>query len=91
MTSHDLNKLHHRVISSNLRLQQLKEMHAPNIIVRNEQRVLHEALGALNDDGTIQQTIADIGIESFINYFKHIGDAEIDLPAEAAVTLAQAA
>jgi DNA-directed RNA polymerase subunit beta' len=47
----DLNDLYRRVINRNNRLIKLKEMHAPEIIIRNEKRMLQEAVDALIDNG----------------------------------------
>ncbi|MGN1081464.1 MAG: DNA-directed RNA polymerase subunit beta', partial [Acutalibacteraceae bacterium] len=47
----DLNDLYRRVINRNNRLQKLLELHAPEIIVRNEKRMLQEAVDALIDNG----------------------------------------
>ncbi len=47
----DLNDLYRRVINRNNRLARLKELNAPEIIVRNEKRMLQEAVDALIDNG----------------------------------------
>ena len=47
----DLNDLYRRVINRNNRLQHLLELKAPDIIVRNEKRMLQEAVDALIDNG----------------------------------------
>ena len=47
----DLNDLYRRVINRNNRLKRLLELHAPDIIVRNEKRMLQEAVDALFDNG----------------------------------------
>lgn len=47
----DLNDLYRRVINRNNRLARLLELHAPDIIVRNEKRMLQEAVDALIDNG----------------------------------------
>ncbi len=47
----DLNDLYRRVINRNNRLKRLMELHAPDIIVRNEKRMLQEAVDALIDNG----------------------------------------
>ena len=47
----DLNDLYRRVINRNNRLKRLIELHAPDIIVRNEKRMLQEAVDALFDNG----------------------------------------
>ena len=47
----DLNDLYRRVINRNNRLKRLLELHAPDIIVRNEKRMLQESVDALFDNG----------------------------------------
>ncbi len=47
----DLNDLYRRIINRNNRLKRLLELGAPDIIVRNEKRMLQEAVDALNDNG----------------------------------------
>jgi DNA-directed RNA polymerase subunit beta' len=47
----DLNDLYRRVINRNNRLKRLIELHAPEIIVRNEKRMLQESVDALFDNG----------------------------------------
>ena len=47
----DLNDLYRRVINRNNRLKRLMELKAPDIIVRNEKRMLQEAVDALIDNG----------------------------------------
>jgi len=47
----DLNDLYRRVINRNNRLKRLQELNAPDIIIRNEKRMLQEAVDALLDNG----------------------------------------
>src|SRR6187401_2179851 len=47
----DLNDLYRRVINRNNRLRRLLELNAPDIIVRNEKRMLQESVDALMDNG----------------------------------------
>lgn len=47
----DLNDLYRRVINRNNRLKRLLDLAAPDIIVRNEKRMLQEAVDALLDNG----------------------------------------
>jgi DNA-directed RNA polymerase subunit beta' len=49
--TNDLNDLYRRVINRNLRLKKLMELGAPDVIVRNEKRMLQEAVDALFDNG----------------------------------------
>ena len=53
----DLNDLYRRVINRNNRSQRLLEMGAPEIIVRNEKRMLQEAVDALIDNGRRGRTV----------------------------------
>src|SRR3546814_2941700 len=48
----DLNDLYRRVINRNNRLRRLLELNAPDIIVRNEKRMLQESVDALMDNGS---------------------------------------
>ena len=56
----DLNDLYRRVINRNNRLKRLLELHAPDIIVRNEKRMLQEAVDALFDNGRRGRVISGI-------------------------------
>ncbi|MBQ5315176.1 MAG: DNA-directed RNA polymerase subunit beta', partial [Oscillospiraceae bacterium] len=47
----DLNDLYRRVINRNTRLKKMLELEAPDIIIRNEKRMLQEAVDALIDNG----------------------------------------
>ena len=47
----DLNDLYRRVINRNNRLKKLQELNAPGVIIRNEKRMLQEAVDALLDNG----------------------------------------
>jgi len=47
----DLNDLYRRVINRNNRLKRLQELRAPEVIIRNEKRMLQEAVDALFDNG----------------------------------------
>ncbi len=53
----DLNDLYRRVINRNNRLKRLQELNAPDIIIRNEKRMLQEAVDALFDNGKRGKTI----------------------------------
>src|ERR671927_11533 len=53
----DLNDLYRRVINRNNRLKRLQELDAPEIIIRNEKRMLQEAVDALFDNGRRGKTI----------------------------------
>jgi DNA-directed RNA polymerase subunit beta' len=53
----DLNDLYRRVINRNNRLKRLQELNAPEIIIRNERRMLQESVDALFDNGRRGKTI----------------------------------
>ena len=53
----DLNDLYRRVINRNNRLKRLLELRAPDIIVRNEKRMLQESVDALFDNGRLGRVI----------------------------------
>ena len=57
----DLNDLYRRVINRNNRLKRLIELGAPEIIVRNEKRMLQEAVDALVDNGRRGRAISGTG------------------------------
>ena len=52
----DVNDLYRRVINRNNRLLKLKEIHAPDVILRNEKRILQEAVDALLDNSIRHST-----------------------------------
>ncbi len=55
--SSDLNELYRRVLNRNIRLQRLKEIQAPTVIIKNEQRMLQESVDALIDNGRRGQPV----------------------------------
>ncbi len=57
----DLNDLYRRVINRNNRLKRLLELKAPDIIVRNEKRMLQEAVDALIDNGRRARAVTGPG------------------------------
>ncbi len=57
----DLNDLYRRVINRNNRLKKLMELSAPDIIIRNEKRMLQEAVDALIDNGRRGKAISGAG------------------------------
>ena len=77
-TTSDLNDLYRLVINRNNRLERLIELRAPEIILRNEKRMLREAVGDLFDNDEIVEYIAHIGINIFTDYFNHIIGTEFD-------------
>ncbi len=54
----DVNDLYRRVINRNNRLKKLKEIGAPDVILRNEKRILQEAVDSLIDNSARKQTSA---------------------------------
>ncbi len=75
-----LDDLYRRVVNRNGRLKRLIELRAPEIIVRNERRMLQEAVDTLFDHGEIVGIIAHIGVNMFTTYFNHITGTEFDFP-----------
>ncbi|MEG1798738.1 MAG: DNA-directed RNA polymerase subunit beta', partial [Synergistaceae bacterium] len=57
----DLNDLYRRVINRNNRLRKLQELKAPEIIVRNEKRMLQESVDALIDNGRRGKAVLGAG------------------------------
>ncbi len=57
----DLNDLYRRVINRNNRLKRLLELNAPDIIIRNEKRMLQEAVDALINNGRRGRTVTGPG------------------------------
>ena len=57
----DLNDLYRRVINRNNRLKRLMDLKAPDIIVRNEKRMLQESVDALFDNGRRGSVITGTG------------------------------
>ncbi len=61
----DLNDLYRRVINRNNRLKRLLELKAPDIIIRNEKRMLQESVDALFDNGRRGRVIKDANKRPF--------------------------
>ena len=57
----DLNDLYRRVINRNARLKQLLNIHTPEVIIRNEKRMLQEAVDALMDNGRHGRPVTGTG------------------------------
>jgi len=91
MARRDLNDLNRWVVNSSNRLQQLREMRAPDIVLRNENRIPEGAVYALLDDDKIAQVVANVSANAFINYFNHIAGTEIRHPIAATATASRAA
>ena len=79
LTVPDLEEKCRRVIRRNGRLHQLVELQAPEIIVRNEKRMLHAAVDDLLEDEEIALTVAHIGIDTFETYLAYIAEIDIDI------------
>jgi DNA-directed RNA polymerase subunit beta' len=67
----DLNELYRRVIMRNNRLGRLFEIYAPEVVVRNEKRLLQEAVDALIDNGKRGDKVVDMNNRPF----KSLADA----------------
>ena len=91
MATHDLNELYQRTINSNNRLQKLRKMCAPDIVLRNETRILQDAVNDLLGDDEITQFIAHVGADAFIDYFNHIAGTRIRFPIAATPAASRAA
>jgi len=68
----DLNDLYRRLINRNNRLKRLIELDAPEIIIRNEKRMLQEAVDALIDNGKRGRVVTQNGrpLKSLADYLK---------------------
>ena len=55
--SSDLNELYRRVLNRNIRLQRLMDIEAPDVIIKNEKRMLQESVDALVDNGRRGQPV----------------------------------
>ena len=69
----DLNDLYRRVINRNTRLKKLQEFGAPDVIVRNEKRMLQEAVDALIDNGRRGKAVSGAGnrdLKSLTGYLR---------------------
>ena len=74
----DMNDLYRRIINRNNRLKRLLELGAPDIIVRNEKRMLQEAVDALIDNGRRGRPVTGPGnrpLKSLSDMLKEIGRA----------------
>src|SRR5437660_12700145 len=60
----DLNDLYRRVINRNNRLKNLLQLKTPDVIIRNEKRMLQEAVDALFDNGRQGRAVTGAGIRS---------------------------
>ncbi|MBQ9500736.1 MAG: DNA-directed RNA polymerase subunit beta', partial [Lentisphaeria bacterium] len=59
--SSDLNDLYRRVINRNNRLKNLQQIHTPDVIIRNEKRMLQEAVDSLLDNGRHGRVVTGAG------------------------------
>ena len=76
----DLNDLYRRVINRNNRLKRLIQLNAPDIIVRNEKRMLQEAVDALIDNGRRGRAVTGANnrsLKSLSDMLKEIGRAHV--------------
>ena len=70
----DINDLYRRVINRNNRLKKLKEIHAPDVILRNEKRILQEAVDALIDNSMCQSSDSQAMSKSQKRALKSLSD-----------------
>ena len=75
-----LNEKCRRVINRRRRLKEFVDMRAPEIIVRNEKRMLKAAMDELFDDADVEDIISFIGAGVFTNYFNYIAVTAIESP-----------
>ena len=80
----DLNDLYRRVINRNNRLKRLLELGAPEIIIRNEKRMLQEACDALIDNGRRGRAIAGSGNHRLKSLSRHAQGQAGPVPPEPA-------
>ena len=80
----DLNDLYRRVINRNNRLKRLLELGAPEIIIRNEKRMLQEACDALIDNGRRGRAIAGTGNHRLKSLSRHAQGQAGPVPPEPA-------
>ncbi len=70
----DINDLYRRVINRNNRLKKLKEIGAPDVILRNEKRILQEAVDALIDNSIASQSDSQAMSQSQRRALKSLSD-----------------
>jgi DNA-directed RNA polymerase subunit beta' len=70
----DINDLYRRVINRNNRLKKLKEIGAPDVILRNEKRILQEAVDALIDNSIAKQNDSQAVSQSQKRALKSLAD-----------------
>ncbi len=70
----DINDLYRRVINRNNRLRKLKEIGAPDVILRNEKRILQEAVDALIDNSIAKQNDSQAVSQSQKRALKSLSD-----------------
>ncbi|MBI2097635.1 MAG: DNA-directed RNA polymerase subunit beta' [Candidatus Vogelbacteria bacterium] len=71
----DVNDLYRRVINRNNRLKKLKELNAPEVILRNEKRILQEAVDALIDNSIRRGQSANLMNQSQRRALKSLSDS----------------
>ena len=80
----DLNDLYRRVINRNNRLKNLLQLKTPEVIIRNEKRMLQEAVDALFDNGRHGRAVTGAGNRSLEILERHAQGQERPLPPEPA-------
>ena len=76
----ELESLFGLVIGRHGRLERLLDMRAPEIVVRNEKRMLRTAVNALLENDEIAATIGHIGFDTFAKYLAYIAGIDFDIP-----------
>ena len=80
----DLNDLYRRVINRNNRLKRLIQLNAPDIIIRNEKRMLQEAVDALIDNGRRGRAVTGANNRALKSLVRHAQGQAGPLPPEPA-------
>ena len=80
----DLNDLYRRVINRNNRLKNLLQLKTPEVIIRNEKRMLQEAVDALFDNGRHGRAVTGAGNRALEIPERHAQGQERPFPPESA-------
>lgn len=80
-TAADLEEKYRRGINRRARLEQLVEMRAPGIVIRNEERMLKAAVDDLFVGADVEDIISFVGAGVFTNYFNYIAGTAMESPA----------
>lgn len=80
-TAADLEEKYRLVINRRGRLEQLVEMQAPGIVIRNERRMLKAAVDDLFGNADVEEIVSFVGAGAFTSYFNYIAGTAIESPA----------